>query len=102
MGFALILILALSTIACGFPLISGRTSKESAGPNRIIFISQHFGTGVLIATAFVHLLPTAFISLTDPCLPAFWNQDYPAMPGAIALAAIFLVTVIEMVFHPSR
>lgn len=24
------------------------------------------------------------------------------MPGAIALAAIFLVTVIEMVFHPSR
>lgn len=63
---------------------------------------RHFGTGVLIATAFVHLLPTAFISLNNPCLGSFWAEDYPAMPGAIALAAVFLVTVIEMVFHPSR
>lgn len=63
---------------------------------------RHFGTGVLIATAFVHLLPTAFVSLNNPCLSSFWTKDYQAMPGAIALAAVFLVTVIEMIFHPSR
>jgi zinc transporter ZupT len=46
----------------------------------------------------VHLLPTAFISLNDPCLPEFWSVKYPAMPGAIAMAAVFLVTIVEMVF----
>lgn len=71
-------------------------------PNRFFFAVRHFGTGVLIATAFVHLLPTAFVSLGDPCLGDFWTNDYPAMPGAISLAAIFFVIVIEMVFHPSR
>lgn len=71
-------------------------------PASFLFLVRHFGTGVLIATAFVHLLPTAFISLGDPCLSGFWTKDYPAMPGAIALAAIFFVAVIEMVFSPSQ
>lgn len=56
----------------------------------------------MIATAFVHLLPTAFTSLGNPCLSGFWTTDYPAMPGAIALAAVFFVTVIEMVFSPAQ
>ncbi|KAL2412782.1 Zinc-regulated transporter 2 [Exophiala dermatitidis] len=71
-------------------------------PPTFLFIVRHFGTGVLLATAFVHLLPTAFVSLNDPCLPAFWNEDYPAMPGAIALASVFIIAVIEMVFSPGR
>lgn len=71
-------------------------------PARFFFIVRHFGTGVLLATAFAHLLPTAFISLGNPCLTGFWTDDYPAMPGAIAMAGIFLVAVVEMVFHPAR
>lgn len=67
-------------------------------PHQFLFLSKHFGTGVLIATAFVHLLPTAFTSLTDPCLPSFWNEGYPAMAGLIAMAAVFFVVVIEMIF----
>lgn len=50
----------------------------------------------------MHLLPTAFISLTDPCLPAFWNEQYPAMAGALALAAVFGIGGVEMVFSPGR
>jgi zinc transporter 1/2/3 len=46
----------------------------------------------------VHLLPTAFISLTDPCLPPFWNKGYEAMPGLIAMVSVFLVVGIEMFF----
>ena len=53
---------------------------------------------MLIATAFVHLLPTAFVSLTDPCLPPFWNQSYPAMPGAIAMTSVLVVVGTEMFF----
>ncbi|EKJ70187.1 hypothetical protein FPSE_09713 [Fusarium pseudograminearum CS3096] len=98
---ALFIILFVSTLACAFPIMASKFPGLRI-PNRFFFAVRHFGTGVLIATAFVHLLPTAFISLGNPCLSSFWNKDYPAIPGAIALAAIFLVTVIEMVFHPSR
>merc|ERR1711937_262057 len=98
---ALMIIWFVSTTACAFPLLA----KKFPGlhiPPRFSFVIRHFGTGVLIATAFVHLLPTAFVSLGDPCLGSFWVSDYPAMPGAISLASIFFVTVIEMVFHPAR
>lgn len=98
---ALFIILAVSTLACSFPMMAARLPSLRV-PAYFFFVVRHFGTGVLIATAFVHLLPTAFILLGDPCLSGFWTDDYPAMPGAIALAGIFLVTVVEMVFHPSR
>ncbi|KAF2806098.1 Zinc/iron permease [Mytilinidion resinicola] len=94
---ALIIILTLSTAACSFPIIVRRFPRLRV-PHQILFLSRHFGTGVLIATAFVHLLPTAFQSLTDPCLPYFWNQGYPAMPGLIAMTSVLIVVGIEMFF----
>ncbi|CRG92208.1 Zinc-regulated transporter 2 [Talaromyces islandicus] len=94
---ALFIILILSTVACSFPILARRFPRLPI-PRRFLFISRHFGTGVLIATAFVHLLPTAFNSLTNPCLPRFWNKGYPAMAGFIAMLAVFLVVVVEMFF----
>lgn len=94
---ALILILALSTGACCFPLIVRRFPKLHI-PEKALFISRHFGTGVLIATAFVHLFPTAYTNLLDPCLPPFWTDVYPAMPGFIAMTSVFVVVGIEMFF----
>lgn len=92
--FALFLILALSTACCGFPLLSRRTAT---GPRRkaIIFYCQHVGTGVLLATAFVHLLPMAFESLTDPCLPYFFSKGYTPLPGFIAMVSAIIVVGIE-------
>ncbi|KEF54167.1 uncharacterized protein A1O9_09962 [Exophiala aquamarina CBS 119918] len=98
---AVFIILFVSTMACSFALLAARFPNFKL-PRRFFFVIRHFGTGVLIATAFVHLLPTAFISLGDQCLPGFWTEDYPAMPGAIALAGIFLVILVEMIFHPCR
>lgn len=98
---ALFIILAVSFLGCAFPILASKVPGLRI-PGRFFFIVRHFGTGVLIATAFVHLLPTAFQNLSNPCLGKFWTEDYPAMPGAIALAAVFLVAVIEMVFHPAR
>lgn len=91
--FALFLILVISTLSCGFPLFSKRGSGMR--PSKVIFLSQHFGTGVLIATAFVHLLPTAFLSLTDPCLPPFFNQGYEPLAGLIAMAFAISVVWLE-------
>ena len=42
------------------------------------------------------LLPTAFFSLSDPCLPDLFIEDYPPMPGVIMMAALFILFVIEM------
>ncbi|KAF2118425.1 Zinc/iron permease [Lophiotrema nucula] len=95
--FALFLILGLSTLACSFPVVVKRFPKVPV-PHQFLFLSRHFGTGVLIATAFVHLLPTAFESLTDPCLPYIWSQGYTAMPGLIAMTSCFVVVGIEMFF----
>ncbi|KAK8856956.1 Zinc/iron permease [Apiospora arundinis] len=92
--FALVLILVLSTLACGFPLFSRRASS-SRRSHRIIFLCQHFGTGVLLATAFVHLLPTAFLSLTDPCLPHIFSKGYRPMAGLIAMVSALVVVSIE-------
>ncbi|KAK3484789.1 Zip-domain-containing protein [Neurospora hispaniola] len=100
-GAALAIIFGVSFLACAFPVLMTRFPMIRLPPV-FFFAVRHFGTGVLIATAFVHLLPTAFISLSNQCLDSFWTQQYPAMPGAIALAAIFMVTIVEMVFHPGR
>ncbi|KAF2397480.1 Zinc/iron permease [Trichodelitschia bisporula] len=94
---ALVLILVLSTVACAFP-IAIRHFPRLPVPHYFLFLSRHFGTGVLIATAFVHLFPTAYLSLTDPCLPPFWTKTYPAMPGLIAMASVLVVVGIEMFF----
>jgi hypothetical protein len=98
---ALIIILSVSSFACGVPMLAAKFPVLRI-PEPFFFGVRHFGTGVLLATAFVHLLPTAFISLGNPCLSNFWTTDYPAMPGAIALVGIFFVSVIEMVFSPAR
>lgn len=98
---ALFIILFVSTTACAFPILAIRFPGLRI-PAPFFFAIRHFGTGVLIATAFVHLLPTAFTLLGNPCLPDFWTDTYTAMPGAMALAAIFMLTLIEMIFHPSR
>ncbi|KAF9737131.1 hypothetical protein PMIN06_001891 [Paraphaeosphaeria minitans] len=98
---ALFIIFGVSAGACAVPIIALRAPQLRI-PAKVHFGFRHFGTGVLIATAFVHLLPTAFVSLVDPCLPPFFNQDYPALAGAIALAAVFMITIAEMIFSPGR
>lgn len=95
--FALFLILVLSTFACSFPLIVRRFPRLPV-PNYSLFLSRHFGTGVLIATAFVHLLPTAYVNLTDLCLPPFWNETYPPMAGFVAMVSVMIVVGLEMFF----
>ncbi|KAL2125626.1 hypothetical protein VTJ04DRAFT_1991 [Mycothermus thermophilus] len=93
--FALFLILFVSTAACGFPLFSQRLTKGTKRQRTVLFVCQHFGTGVLLATAFVHLLPTAFTSLTDPCLPHFFSEGYRPLAGLVAMVSALVVVALE-------
>jgi zinc transporter ZupT len=98
---ALFIILSVSAGACALPVLATRIPQLRI-PARALFVFRHFGTGVLIATAFVHLFPTAFVNLTNPCLPEFFSKTYPALAGAIALGAVFIITIAEMIFSPGR
>ena len=42
------------------------------------------------------LVPTAFASLSNPCLPDLLIEDYPAMPGVIMLFSLFCLFALEM------
>ncbi|KIW14823.1 hypothetical protein PV08_07608 [Exophiala spinifera] len=92
---AVFMVFAFSIAGAGLPVMGKRVSWARLPP-RVIFFCKHFGTGVLIATAFVHLVPTAFQSLGDPCLPSLLTDDYPAMPGVIMMFALFALFTIEM------
>jgi hypothetical protein len=48
-----------------------------------------------MATAFVHLLPTAFTSLTDPCLPHFFSKGYKPLAGLVAMVSALVVVALE-------
>ncbi|KAB2571252.1 Fe(2+) transport protein 3 [Lasiodiplodia theobromae] len=92
---ALFLVVIASISGAGFPVVAKKFPKLKIPP-KAFFFCKHFGTGVLIATAFVHLLPTAFASLNDPCLPPLFTDDYPALPGVIMMGSLFCLFVLEM------
>ncbi|KAJ4393267.1 hypothetical protein N0V93_002475 [Gnomoniopsis smithogilvyi] len=94
----LFLVMGFSCLGAGFPVVAKKV-KWMKIPPRAFFACKHFGTGVLIATAFVHLLPTAFFSLSDPCLPDLFTDLYPPITGVIMMASLFSLFVIEMVLN---
>jgi zinc transporter 1/2/3 len=95
--FAIFLILACGTCAASFSLLAKTFSSVTVSQHDL-FISRHFGTGVLIALAFAHLLPSAFENLWNECLPYFWTESYDAAPGFIAMVAALSVVMVEMGF----
>ncbi|KAF2663308.1 Zinc/iron permease [Microthyrium microscopicum] len=94
----LLLVLLFSCFGAGFPVLAKKV-KWLRIPPRAFFACKHFGTGVLIATAFVHLLPTAFRSLNNPCLPELFTEKYPALPGVIAMFSLFCLFTVELWMH---
>ncbi|KAI1772304.1 Zinc/iron permease [Hypoxylon cercidicola] len=91
----LFLVLGASIFGAGFPVAAKKLSWLKV-PEKVFFACKHFGTGVLIATAFVHLLPTAWFSLSDPCLPDLFTVQYPPLPGVIMMSSLFILFIIEM------
>ncbi|KAJ9151347.1 Zinc/iron permease [Pleurostoma richardsiae] len=91
----LFLVLGASIFGAGFPVVAKKVPWIRIPP-KVFFACKHFGTGVLIATAFVHLLPTAFGNLNDPCLPDLFTVQYPPMPGVIMMGSMFCLFIIEM------
>ncbi len=62
----------------------------------VFTIIKQFGTGVIIATAFVHLLTHANLMFANECLPPL---KYEATTSAIAMAGAFIAFLVEYLGH---
>lgn len=90
---AVFVILVGSAFGAFFPILSSRYSFIRM-PSSVFFFCKYFGSGVIVATAFIHLLQPANESLSDECLGEAW-QNYPYAFG-ICLLTLFLLFLLEL------
>ncbi|KAH9895843.1 Zinc/iron permease [Cubamyces lactineus] len=91
-------IFVVSLVAVSFPTIT-ETYRSIRVPSVFFFVGKHFGTGVILSTAFVHLLQDAFKALQDPAVNERWKVDrWSGMIVLGSLLAIFLVEYTSTAF----
>lgn len=88
------ILLVASLLGAMAPVIAARQNKLHV-PKFTFFICKYVGTGVIIATAWMHLLSPAVDNFSDPCVKAR-VPEYP-WPFAIGLMVIMLMFFIELV-----
>ncbi|KII84827.1 hypothetical protein PLICRDRAFT_57339 [Plicaturopsis crispa FD-325 SS-3] len=90
----LFIILFVSLVAVSFPAVSKSDRlKFLRIPRIVFFVGKHFGTGVILSTAFVHLLQDAFEAFNNPAVKARWKLARWA--GLIILASLLLIFLVE-------
>lgn len=82
-----------STVGATFPIFANR-HKGMRVPEWTFFIAKYFGSGVIVATAFIHLLAPAEEALRNPCLTGPIT-DYAWAEGII-LMSIFVLFFVEL------
>ncbi|GAA5949382.1 hypothetical protein JCM3765_003391 [Sporobolomyces pararoseus] len=98
---AIFIILATSLFATLFPVITKRVSVlRRAVPGAVFEFAKFFGSGVILATGFIHLLEPATDALGSTrdnggCLNNAWGE-YPYAFG-ICLTSLYFVFVIQLV-----
>ncbi|KZV66306.1 ZIP-like iron-zinc transporter [Peniophora sp. CONT] len=90
---SIFIIWAGSSAGALFPVFAKRTPWLGVPPALFDF-AKYFGSGVIIATAFIHLLSPALEELSSPCLSEAWTEYPYAL--AIALASIFFIFIVEL------
>ncbi|KAJ7641505.1 Zinc/iron permease [Roridomyces roridus] len=91
---AIVGIFFVSLFAVSFPRISQSSSFRL--PHLFFFIGKHFGTGVILSTAFCHLLQDSFEHLQNPRV----KKEYPNVgkqTGLIILSSLLLIFLVEYI-----
>lgn len=89
-------ILVASALGAFLPLIAAYNPYLQF-PGWCFFITRYVGSGVIVATGFIHLLAEAQQALSDPCLGGVLSE-YPWAEG-IALMGVFLMFFFDIVAH---
>lgn len=82
-----------SALGAILPIYLARLQKMRV-PKLAFFVAKYFGSGVILATAWIHLLAPAAESLATPCLEPYLGE-YP-WAFAIGLMTVMLMFLIEM------
>ncbi|KAF3655672.1 Fe(2+) transport protein 3, chloroplastic [Capsicum annuum] len=88
-------ILIAGVCGVGIPLI-GKKHRFLRTDSNLFFTAKAFAAGVILATGFVHMLPGATSSLTNPCLPKSPWTKFP-FAGFIAMMAALATLVVDFV-----
>ncbi|KAK3666989.1 low-affinity Zn(2+) transporter zrt2 [Elasticomyces elasticus] len=91
---AIFVILVGSFLGAWFPVFAAR-HKSVRVHSLAFFIAKYFGSGVILATAFIHLLAPANEALGDECLSELPIAQYPWVEG-ICLMVIFTMFFAEL------
>jgi zinc transporter 1/2/3 len=90
---SIFVILVGSSFGALFPVIARRRIRNK-WMERGFFFAKYFGSGVIIATAFIHLLAPASKALTNPCLTGPITE-YDWAEG-ICLMMVFILFFVEL------
>lgn len=82
-----------STMGAVFPVFA-KNNRALGVPDWSFFVAKFFGSGVIIATAFIHLLSPAEDALRDPCLTGVITE-YDWVSGII-LITVFVLFFVEL------
>ncbi|KAJ1337403.1 Zinc-regulated transporter 2 [Microdochium nivale] len=88
---SIFVILVGSLLGAMLPVVLARSTKLRVGP--AFFVAKYFGSGVIIATAFMHLLAPAFEALSNPCLPEGPITAYDWATGICLMTVMVMFTV---------
>ncbi|QDS68862.1 hypothetical protein FKW77_007394 [Venturia effusa] len=93
---AIFVILVGSLMGAWFPVYAKKHAKGKIF-EWIFFGAKYFGSGVIIATAFIHLLAPAHEALTDPCLTGSITE-YSWVEGIVlmTIVALFFLELMTM------
>ncbi|CAG8888568.1 unnamed protein product [Penicillium egyptiacum] len=91
----LFVVLVTSSIGVFAPLLLMKL--PSASINGVVStVIKQFGTGIIIATAFIHLYTHANLMFTNDCLG---ELEYEATTSAVVVAGIFIAFLLEYIGH---
>ncbi|GAA5990511.1 hypothetical protein JCM5350_000543 [Sporobolomyces pararoseus] len=88
---ALFVVLVGSLFGVLLPIVCSSVVKGSFF-RALFFATKHFGTGVIICTAFIHLLYHAFIMFGNTCLG---ELAFEPAAAAISLAGVYVVFSVD-------
>ncbi|KAJ6481225.1 ZIP-like iron-zinc transporter [Mycena vitilis] len=88
------IVLVCATTGTLFPVLA-RRSKWLHVPKSVFDFAKYFGSGVIIGTAFIHLLSPGLEELSSPCLAPGWSEYPYAL--ALCLLSIFSIFILELV-----
>mmetsp|Transcript_9944 Transcript_9944/g.14965 ORF Transcript_9944/g.14965 Transcript_9944/m.14965 type:complete len:306 (+) Transcript_9944:121-1038(+) len=90
---ALFIILVFSSVGAIIPVITHYFENMQPHPNVMVF-ANFFGAGVIISTAFIHMVLPAIENLTNECLGDI-VEAYEPLALLIVMASIFFMHLLE-------